>query len=70
MDNHTFCRNLLRVVQHDLGYKRKDFSATKSSFGGYEIQGPNRFHHYSKTCCVASAIAEAMETYHDLKINW
>lgn len=68
MGAHSFCHSLLRVCIEDLGLKKSDFTATKSSLGGYEVQGPERFYHYANSAdCMASAIAEAMEHYDENK---
>jgi len=64
MDAHSFCRELLAATKKDLKLAPKEFSATKSTLGGYEIQGPDKFYYYaSSACCVWSAKAEAMEHY-------
>lgn len=66
MDAHSFCRDLLKSIIEDYGLSKKDFSVTKSSLGGYEIQGPDRFYHYANTAdCKWSALAEAMEHYEE-----
>jgi hypothetical protein len=64
VDAHSFCRELLRCVVSDFNLSKKDFSVTKSSFGGYEVQGPSGFYHYANSAdCKASALAEGMEHY-------
>lgn len=68
MDSHSFCRMLLSTAIADLkakdpSFKSSDLSVTKSSIGGYEIQGPNRFYHNtSSACCIWSAKAEAIDS--------
>lgn len=66
MDSHSFCRDLLKVVVSDTGLSKKDFSVTKPSLEGYEVQGPDRFYHFAgSACCKMSAMAEAMEHYQE-----
>lgn len=66
MDSHSFCRMLLNSARQDykdeLNRPVPKLSVTKSSIGGYEIQGPDRFYHNaSSACCVWSAKAEAID---------
>lgn len=66
MDAHSFCRELLRSILMDYPrvLKTGDFTVTKSTLSGYEVQGPGRFYHYAScACCKWSAKAEAMEHY-------
>jgi len=74
MDGHSFCRTLLRTAVADMKVQDSKFkpgmlSVTKSSLGGYEVMGPDKyyvragkFYHYaSSACCAWSAKAEAID---------
>lgn len=66
MDSHSFCRMLLSSARQDykdeLNRQVPKLSVTKSSIGGYEVVGPDRFYHYSSSaCCTWSAKAEAID---------
>jgi hypothetical protein len=64
MNAHSFCQQLLSSCINDLNLKRSDFSVTKSSIGGYEVQGPSGFYYNaSSACCKWGAVAEAMEHF-------
>lgn len=75
MNAHSFCRELLRRAIGDLREVEPDFelsslSVTKSSLGGYEVQGPNRFYLCANSaCCVWSAKAEAVISIFDSRMH-
>lgn len=68
MDGHSFCRSLLKCSIEDYQNLSPDFrpsllSTTKSTLGGYEVQGPDRFYFYANSaCCVWSAKSEAIDS--------
>jgi len=71
MSDHGFCRRLLRDTAQDLNLKPSDFSVTKPSLGGFQVEGPqepNRFYYFASSgCCAWSVKAEAMEHYAERK---